>query len=151
MKDAFTLKCGHANKFMRLVWWVLELLPIGIRMENKEGKWQNFHTPNLGRSRYVPEYVSLHWSVYWRIKFDRRYRPDNMPEYVRQLFQDLEGIDLKVIKFQINMISKIIATGVKSMGAFLIMRKGRNSTWVKKQVILQRHTIQDYLTVNTPN
>ncbi|QHS72758.1 uncharacterized protein SPAR_E00470 [Saccharomyces paradoxus] len=98
IKDAFTLKCGHANKFMRLVWWVLELLPIGIRMENKEGKWQNFHVPNLGRSRYVPEYVSLHWSVYWRIKFDRRYRPNNMPEYVRQLFQDLEGIDLKTNK-----------------------------------------------------
>ncbi|CAI4059985.1 hypothetical protein SKDZ_05G0450 [Saccharomyces kudriavzevii ZP591] len=98
IKDAFTQKCGHANKFMRLVWWILEMLPIGIRMENKEGKWQNFHVPNLGRSRYVPEYVSLHWSVYWRIKLDRGYRPDNLPEYVRQLFQDVEGIDLKTNK-----------------------------------------------------
>ncbi|EJS44106.1 YEL023C [Saccharomyces arboricola H-6] len=98
IKDAFTLNCGHANKFMRLVWWILELLPIGIRMENKQGKWQNFHVPNLGRSRYVPDYVTLHWSIYWRIKFDRGYRPNNIPDYVRQLFQDFEGIDLKTNK-----------------------------------------------------
>ncbi|KOG99922.1 uncharacterized protein DI49_1369 [Saccharomyces eubayanus] len=98
IKDAFTLKCGHANRFIRVVWWILEMLPIGIRMENKQGKWQNFHVPNLGRSRYVPEYVSLHWSVYWRIKLDREYRPNNLPEYVRQLFQDFEGIDLKTNK-----------------------------------------------------
>ncbi|CAH1829755.1 unnamed protein product [Saccharomyces cerevisiae] len=125
VKDAFTLKCGHANKFMRLVWWVLELLPIGIRMENKEGKWQNFHTPNLGRSRYVPEYVSLHWSVYWRIKFDRRYRPDNMPEYVRQLFQDLEGIDLKSNKVSNKYDKQDNSNGSEINGGFFDNEEGQ--------------------------
>lgn len=87
-------KGGLPNRMMTLLWWLLEFLPIGLRIENKKGKWRNVYVPNLGRHRCIPEYGDLHWSVYWRIKFDDRYRPKNLPGYSRELIKEFQNIEL---------------------------------------------------------
>lgn len=90
MAQLFTSNCGHIGKFMTFFWWVLEFLPIGIRVEDLEGKWRNVYIPNFGRSRYIPQYADMHWSVYWRIKFNENYRPDNLPDYVYELIDHIK-------------------------------------------------------------
>ncbi|EDO16056.1 hypothetical protein Kpol_1067p29 [Vanderwaltozyma polyspora DSM 70294] len=94
LKNFYSIQCGHINKLVVLLWWVLELIPIGIRAENKDGKWRNEYVPNLGRNRYIPNYGDLHWSVFWRIRFCN-YRPANIPPYAKLLVREFEGIDMK--------------------------------------------------------
>lgn len=93
-REMYNAQCKGITKLQALLWWVLELIPIGLRIENEEGKWRNVYVPNLGRSRYVPAYAELHWSIYWRIKYDKRYRPTNLPGYARNLLEEFEGIKL---------------------------------------------------------
>lgn len=95
IKNMYSSQCGRINKLMVALWWSLEWIPIGLRKENKEGKWRNIYVPNFGRRRYIPPYGDIHWSVYWRIRFDNLYRPPNLPDYAKQLVKEFEGIDLK--------------------------------------------------------
>ncbi|CCF58217.1 hypothetical protein KAFR_0E00630 [Kazachstania africana CBS 2517] len=88
-------RCGQLNRFMSYIWWLLEFLPIGIRIENKEGKWRNVYVPNFGRPRYIPQYGDMHWSVYWRIKYIDQYRPNNLPRYVRKLIDQFFHVKLR--------------------------------------------------------
>ena len=76
----------------------MEFLPIGIRIEDKDGKWKNRYVPNMGRSRCIPEYGQLHWSIIWLIKFNGEYRPKNLPRYVRDVLLDKLKVDLPSIK-----------------------------------------------------
>lgn len=76
------------SKFQVLLWWILEWFPIGLRLENIQGKWRNTYIPNLGRQRYIPIYADIHWSVFWRIKFDANYKPQNIPAYARDLIEE---------------------------------------------------------------
>lgn len=93
-REMYSAQCKGITKLQALLWWVLELIPIGLRIENEEGKWRNVYVPNLGRPRYVPVYAELHWSIFWRIRHDKRYRPNNLPEYARKLLEEFEGIVL---------------------------------------------------------
>ncbi|QLQ82579.1 hypothetical protein HG537_0H03420 [Torulaspora globosa] len=94
-RESYSAKCKGISKFETFLWWVLEFIPIGLRLETKAGKWENVYIPNLGRHRYVPLNGDLHWSVFWRIKYDQRYRPSNLPNYARELLKEFEDLDLK--------------------------------------------------------
>lgn len=80
--DLITTNCTHIRNLLNVFWWLVELLPIGLKLESEDGKWRNIYIPNLGRSRCIPVYADMHWSVYWRLKFRNDYRPNNLPSYV---------------------------------------------------------------------
>ncbi|KAG0664678.1 hypothetical protein C6P44_000658 [Monosporozyma unispora] len=90
--------CQKISRYVSIFWWILEFLPIGIRIEDKDGKWKNRYVPNMGRSRCIPEYGQLHWSIIWLIKFNGEYRPKNLPRYVRDVLLDKLKVDLPSIK-----------------------------------------------------
>lgn len=77
-----------------LLWWLIELIPIGIRIENTRCEWKNIYIPNLGRNRNIPEHGELHWSIFWRIKFVKDYRPKNLPKYANDLIESYLKINL---------------------------------------------------------
>lgn len=85
---------GSESIFHVIMWWIVELIPVGIRIENSDCEWRNVYIPNLGRHRHVPQYGDLHWSVYWRIKHVNDYRPGNLPLYANNLIDEFEGIHL---------------------------------------------------------
>ncbi|AMD20608.1 HDL136Cp [Eremothecium sinecaudum] len=87
---------GHGSKsiFQVILWWVVELIAIGIRLEDEKCRWKNVYVPNLGRHRNIPEYGEMHWSVYWRCKFVQDYRPSNLPAYAADLIEEYLGIEL---------------------------------------------------------
>lgn len=97
-RQKYTVDCTSASKLQVALWWLLELIPIGLRMENRSGKWRSVYIPNLGKPRYVPEYGNMHWSVYWRIKYDNNYRPKNLPEYCIKLLKEYTDIEMKISK-----------------------------------------------------
>ncbi|CUM65216.1 uncharacterized protein PRCAT00002846001 [Priceomyces carsonii] len=72
-----------------LFWWLIELLPIGYKIENTDGKWRRVYIPNFGRHRKLPKNVSLHWSVFYRLKFVEDYNPRNLPKDLGSKFRDL--------------------------------------------------------------
>ncbi|CCK71114.1 uncharacterized protein KNAG_0G00570 [Huiozyma naganishii CBS 8797] len=93
-KSKYTVPTGHITWWETFFWWCLEMIPLGLRIENSEGKWRNVYVPNFGRSRCIPEYAEVHWSIIWRIKFVNEYRPKNLPEYVRRVIKRQNNIDL---------------------------------------------------------
>lgn len=97
-RQKFTLDCTSASKLQVALWWLLELIPIGLRVENGSGKWKSAYVPNLGKPRYVPEYGDMHWSVYWRIKYDNNYKPKNLPKYSIKLLKEYAGINMETSK-----------------------------------------------------
>lgn len=110
-REKFNLECSSSSKLEAILWWLLELVPIGLRIENKSGKWRSVYIPNLGKPRYVPEYGNMHWSVYWRIKYDRNYRPKNLPKYSRKILEEYGGINMESPK---NRNIETVASPVKS-------------------------------------
>ncbi|CCH59976.1 hypothetical protein TBLA_0C01620 [Henningerozyma blattae CBS 6284] len=111
IKQKFKNACQPLNKFQIFFWWILEWIPIGLRVENVQGKWCTTYVPNLGRNRYMPIYADLHWSVFWRIKFDKEYKPKNLPKYARDLIEEFEGVKLQE---QLIQIETPIVSGYKS-------------------------------------
>ncbi|QLG71328.1 hypothetical protein HG535_0B03670 [Zygotorulaspora mrakii] len=93
-RQKYSSICGGISKLETFFWWCLELIPIGLRTENESGKWRNIYVPNLGRSRFVPSYAELHWSVFWRIKHDKRYRPKNLPAYAYKILEEFQDISI---------------------------------------------------------
>lgn len=85
---------GNVGLLQVLFWWISELIPIGIRIENEKCQWRNVYVPNFGRRRNIPECGDLHWSVYWRIKLVDDYRPKNLPDYCVDLIKDYENVSL---------------------------------------------------------
>ncbi|CCD25821.2 uncharacterized protein NDAI_0G00450 [Naumovozyma dairenensis CBS 421] len=85
---------GYFTTRMSLGWWILEFLPIGLKLQNRRGKWRKVYIPNLGQTRSIPENADLHWSVYWKIKFDPNYRPTNLPKYARDIIEEFLQIKL---------------------------------------------------------
>ncbi|GAV54393.1 hypothetical protein ZYGR_0AL01250 [Zygosaccharomyces rouxii] len=94
-RQKYTVDCSSASKLQVALWWLLELIPIGLRMENGSGKWRSVYIPNLGKPRYVPEYGNIHWSVYWRIRYDNNYRPKNLPKYCIELLKEYADINME--------------------------------------------------------
>lgn len=106
---------GHYTIFRVMCWWIAELIPIGIRIENENCEWKNVYIPNLGRRRNIPADGDLHWSVYWRIKYIKDYRPDNLPKYASDLIREYECIDLPDRKGKGKIVAKhILASPVAS-------------------------------------
>ena len=70
---------GDEYLYYTLFWWLIELLPIGYKVENKEGQWRNVYVPNLGRPRKIPRNSSFHWSVFYRMHYVKDYCPSNIP------------------------------------------------------------------------
>lgn len=85
LKPEFHGNCTKLNRVMTFIWWVLELLPIGLRIEDRNGRWRNIYVPNIGRSRCIPWDADMHWSVFWRMKYDLDYNPPNIPSYVTNI------------------------------------------------------------------
>lgn len=94
-RERYSADCTSASKWQVALWWLLEFIPIGLRMENGMGRWKSVYIPNLGKPRYVPDYGNMHWSVYWRIKYDKNYRPKNLPKYCRKLLKEYAGINMQ--------------------------------------------------------
>ncbi|SCU98220.1 LAFA_0G16402g1_1 [Lachancea sp. 'fantastica'] len=92
-RDAFSPSkagCGNQPLWQVFAWWVIELVPIRRNTLGKDCRWRNAYVPNRGRCRELREDSDLHWSVYWRLLYYRDYRPSNLPQYVLDLFEDLE-------------------------------------------------------------
>jgi len=82
---------GNSSILSILAWWIVEFLPIGTKIEDSDGQWKNCYIPNLGRSRSLPEYSTLHWSIYWRSQLCFDYNPKNLPDYVEKILKERKG------------------------------------------------------------
>lgn len=80
---------GNSNIFQAIFWWMIELLPIGIKIEDETGKWKSIYIPNLGRLRKVPQNASLHWSVFYRMHYFQDYYPKNLQLDLGYAFMEL--------------------------------------------------------------
>ncbi|KAH3667165.1 hypothetical protein OGAPHI_002814 [Ogataea philodendri] len=80
-----------------LFWWLVEVLPVGYFVENKNAKWRRIYYPNFGRRRSLPRTARLHWTTLWRAKVIDDYFPENLPEKYKPLFElvkaENEGVD----------------------------------------------------------
>ncbi|KAG7702516.1 hypothetical protein KL930_005036 [Ogataea haglerorum] len=74
-----------------LFWWMVEVLPVGYFIENRNGKWRRIYYPNLGRTRNLPRNARLHWTALWRTRLVRDYEPKNLPEFYRPLFDQVKA------------------------------------------------------------
>ena len=83
------MRSGTNSVLQTLFWWVIELLPIGIKIEDENGKWKNIYIPNIGRLRKVPQSASLHWSVFYRLHYFEDYTPQNLPRDLGYAFIEL--------------------------------------------------------------
>lgn len=81
---------GNTPIWQALCWWILELLPLGTKIENETGQWTRRYVPNLGRARSLPSCAKLHWSVLWKLHCCLDYKPGNLPEYVVELMDGKE-------------------------------------------------------------
>ncbi|CCE83574.1 Piso0_004154 [Millerozyma farinosa CBS 7064] len=70
---------GDSYTLVPLFWWLIELLPIGIKLEGDDRKWKKVYSPNLGRRRKLPKTAALHWSVFYRMHYIDDYNPQNLP------------------------------------------------------------------------
>ncbi|CAR30824.1 hypothetical protein ZYGR_0P01260 [Zygosaccharomyces rouxii] len=122
-REKYTFDCTSASKFQIALWWLLELIPIGLRMESGSGKWRSVYIPNLGQPRYVPDYGNIHWSVYWRIRYDNSYRPKNLPNYCRKLLKGYADINMEPSK---GRSAHAIASPIKSYPTDLDHRSNNN-------------------------
>ncbi|ODQ82005.1 hypothetical protein BABINDRAFT_19882, partial [Babjeviella inositovora NRRL Y-12698] len=61
-----------------LLWWLIELVPVGTFIENENGEWKSRMVPNLGRHRRVPDNPLIHWSVFYRKHLIEDYNPKNL-------------------------------------------------------------------------
>ncbi|CEP23397.1 Uncharacterized protein YEL023C [Cyberlindnera jadinii] len=81
---------GNTSIWVTLCWWILELLPLGTKIENETGQWTRRYVPNLGRARSLPACAKLHWSVLWKQHCCADYKPRNLPTYVVELMDGKE-------------------------------------------------------------
>jgi len=59
------------------LWWLLEIIPMRYRRQEKNGQWRSYFAPHLGRPRHIPNPpppTNVHVSVAQRMSEDR-YRP----------------------------------------------------------------------------
>ncbi|KAI8392596.1 Uncharacterized alpha/beta hydrolase domain (DUF2235) [Nakaseomyces glabratus] len=92
IKAKYGARCGRLKQFLVFVWWLLEFIPVSLKLDKPDGSSREICFPNLGRSRHVPEYALLHWSVFWKLRFSKNYRPTNLPKYVKNLLSEMEGL-----------------------------------------------------------
>ncbi|SMN21183.1 similar to Saccharomyces cerevisiae YEL023C Putative protein of unknown function [Maudiozyma saulgeensis] len=108
VRNVFNSNCTHIRKLLAVFWWLVELLPIGLKIESQDGKWRNIYIPNLGRPRCIPCYADMHWSVYWRLKFHNDYRPINLPPYVYEIMNHKTlNSSNSIVRFQLKWGSSI--------------------------------------------
>lgn len=84
-------KRGTMNLFQCMFWWFVEVLPLGYYVESKNGSWNLEFYPNFGRSRVIPRYPKVHWSILWRVKFVSDQLFDNLPLIYKQFFSLLSN------------------------------------------------------------
>lgn len=72
-------KSGRSSFLQTLFWWIIELLPIGIKIEDENGQWKRIYIPNIGRPRKLPPTIQIHWSVFYRLHYFQDYFPRNLP------------------------------------------------------------------------
>ncbi|CDK26607.1 unnamed protein product [Kuraishia capsulata CBS 1993] len=79
------------DSFLRsLFWWLLEIIPIGVFIEDESQKWRRVYVPNLGRRRLIPQGAQAHWSFYWRRHYVSDYEgPDNLPKEIEEEWERL--------------------------------------------------------------
>ncbi|KAK6459220.1 uncharacterized protein RJT20DRAFT_14129 [Scheffersomyces xylosifermentans] len=85
---------SRGNEFFleTLLWWMIELLPIGYKIENKDGQWKKVFVPNLGRPRKIPRDSMFHWSLFYRLHYVEDYKPTNIPlDLIGQKFLESLG------------------------------------------------------------
>lgn len=87
---------GNEPLIYTIIWWLMELLPAGYKIEDEDGKWKRIYVPNFGRPRKLPKNAKFHWSVFYRLHFISNYYPKNLPNNLGQKFTDLisESIEL---------------------------------------------------------
>lgn len=82
-------RSGGTSYFETIMWWLVEILPVGTKIEDKNGHWKNVYVPNLGRPRKLPSQIHYHWSVFYRLHYIRDYSPKNLPDNFGDRFYDL--------------------------------------------------------------
>lgn len=109
---------GDTSLVATLLWWAVELLPVGKKIQNEQDVWMNHYMPNFGRARCVPEYAKVHWSVYWRMRYGRDYRPGNLPEYVRCLVEGREFAGGELCDGNAVLVEKAYRQGLDSVACW---------------------------------
>ncbi|SCV05006.1 LANO_0G16424g1_1 [Lachancea nothofagi CBS 11611] len=69
-------------------WWFVECVPIKRKVQGQDCKWRNAYVPNFGQRRELRRDSDLHWSVFWRIRYYKHYRPSNLPQYAIDLLKE---------------------------------------------------------------
>ncbi|KAK6205505.1 uncharacterized protein RJT21DRAFT_124643 [Scheffersomyces amazonensis] len=71
---------GNESTIAVWFWWLIELLPMVYKVEDKNGEWKQVIIPNLGRHRKIPNNCKLHWSFFFRLHYIEDYTPHNISE-----------------------------------------------------------------------
>ena len=112
---------GDSSFINTLFWWILEIIPIGYRIENKDGKWRPIYWPNLGEKRNVPKNAKVHWSLLWRIKFIKNVDISHLPEVYKNLENLILNDDKEEKMFNDN-LSTLSSSSPSDNNQTLILR-----------------------------
>lgn len=94
---------GDDKLFYTILWWILEFIPLFSTTEDELGHWKRVIGPNIGRNRVISQSSSLHWSVFYRLRYIKDYNPKNIPEaslaeqflHLLQEFSQFKYLDLQ--------------------------------------------------------
>ncbi|KZP01467.1 hypothetical protein CALVIDRAFT_559282 [Calocera viscosa TUFC12733] len=78
----------HDKLNMNKLWWILEIIPLKYRRQQKNGQWRSYFGPHLGRPRHIPDPpppTNVHVSVAQRmskVKYKPRAKWEGEPNWV---------------------------------------------------------------------
>ncbi|KAF3994051.1 hypothetical protein FT663_00071 [Candidozyma haemuli var. vulneris] len=99
---------GSSSIFATLGWWLVELIPFSTKLPDKEGRWSTRFSPNLGRSRILPNHPSIHWTVFFRLAVVADYKPNNLPrELGKFLVESLKQAKVALLEEEVKRLESL--------------------------------------------
>lgn len=130
--EKYRLNCQKTSRWVSIFWWILETLPLPIRIEDENNHWHNVYIPNFGKRREIPEFSDLHWSVYWLYKFNDQYNPTNLPLYAQDLIK--QRIVERETDWKIRQMKECVSSKSNEISAILKIQKNDQEKAIRERI-----------------